>query len=315
MSVTDSILGLFRFNKKNWKAIVLCFFAAMVFWFFNALNKNYSANITFPLVFDYDTEKYLPAKPLPTHIRLNVNGLGWDLFRKSAGLKVPPLVIPLDKPVETRKIVASTLPAVFSTQLSGLQVNFVLTDTLFIDIDQRSSRTLPLTIEHPGAHIRENFIARNITLDPSTVMLEGPRTAIENLPDTLALRLSRKNIDENFSDDVEVILPEGEFIKRNPPVVRVTFSVEPSIEIQKSVPVEWSSPSTRYRVSVAEKSVQVLYRIPASEEQHSSDSELKASINLNRLTKGVSSAVPMIEGLPPYAELIRVDSVHITVSQ
>lgn len=103
MALIQSILSFLRFNNKNWKVILLCIFAAAIFWIFNSLNKNYSASIDFPLAFDYDQESYVAVKSLPDEIKLNVTGLGWDLFRKSAGLKVPPLRIPLENPSEVKK--------------------------------------------------------------------------------------------------------------------------------------------------------------------------------------------------------------------
>src|SRR5436190_17094022 len=104
MSVINSIFNLLRFNRKNWKAVVLCGFAATVFWFFNALNKNYTTNINFPIAFEFNQDNYVAVRPLPQVVRVNVTGMGWSLFRKSVGLNVPPLVVPLERPAETKKI-------------------------------------------------------------------------------------------------------------------------------------------------------------------------------------------------------------------
>src|SRR5690348_17618570 len=98
MSFFNSILNILRFNKRNWKAVVLCVFAATVFWFFNALNKNYTANITFPLGFKYREDGYIPVRPLPDTIKVNFTSNGWNLFRRSIGIKVEPLFIPLERP-------------------------------------------------------------------------------------------------------------------------------------------------------------------------------------------------------------------------
>src|SRR6478609_9977380 len=131
--------------------------AATVFWFFNALNKNYSTNISFPLAFEYNQENYVPVTQLPSTVRLNVSGLGWDLLRKSSGLKVPPLTIPLERPTEIRKIVGSTLPALLSTQLEGFQINFVLTDTLRVDIDEKVKKKFGVTIDSIQRYLHSDF--------------------------------------------------------------------------------------------------------------------------------------------------------------
>ena len=78
MRLFNSILNIFRFNRRNWRAVVLCVFAATIFWFFNALNKSYTTNINFPLSFDYDRDNFVPVRNLPAQVRLNVTGNGWD---------------------------------------------------------------------------------------------------------------------------------------------------------------------------------------------------------------------------------------------
>ena len=75
---------------------MLCVFTATIFWFFNALNKTYTTNINFPLAFDYDSENFIPVEGLPQTVRLNVTGNGWELFKRSTGVKQDPLEIPLE---------------------------------------------------------------------------------------------------------------------------------------------------------------------------------------------------------------------------
>ena len=103
----------------------MCVFAATVFWFFNALNKSYTTNINFPLSFDYDKDNFVPVQNLPSQVRLNVTGNGWDLFKRSTGVKLIPLEIPLERPADIKKIVGNTLQPFFSSQVDGMELNFV----------------------------------------------------------------------------------------------------------------------------------------------------------------------------------------------
>ncbi|MFN4947531.1 MAG: hypothetical protein ACK5FG_12555, partial [Chryseotalea sp.] len=111
MSVLQSIGNLLRFNKRNWKAVVLCLLASTVFWFFNALNKTYTTTLTFPIEWQYNTDNFIPVEPLPQTVKINVTGIGWSILRHNFGVKSPALVIPLERPNEVKKIVGSTLPA------------------------------------------------------------------------------------------------------------------------------------------------------------------------------------------------------------
>src|SRR5574337_1859102 len=147
MNFLRIIISLFRFDRANWKAVVLCELAAIVFWTFNAFNKNYSANVRFPILFEFNGDRYTPADHLPKTINLNVTGIGWELFRKYLGFKVPQLIIPLERPSEIKKIVAGGLLPVVSAQIRNLKVNFVATDTLYLRIDKRDAHRYKLVAD------------------------------------------------------------------------------------------------------------------------------------------------------------------------
>ena len=312
MGFITSIFDFLRFNKKNWKAVVLCLFAATVFWFFNALNKNYSANINFPLDFDYDQEHYVPVKSLPTSVRMNVSGLGWDLFRKSSGLKVPPLIIPLEKPTEVNKIVGSTLPALFSTQLEGLQINFVLADTLSIEIDEKARRKFNVKVDSVWQYLHRDFgIINEIKLVPDTVWVEGPKKILNELPETITLALPHDNIDNDFIGEVEIVFSNDHLFKRNPPVVEISFDVEKLMEINDRVRLKIINSLPRLRAAFNVQEVNCTFRLPVSMVDKILADSLEAVIDLKGVLSGNHKIVPEIIGLPKQARLIKVDTVLV----
>ncbi|MFN3839552.1 MAG: hypothetical protein ACK4RF_02500 [Cyclobacteriaceae bacterium] len=312
MGFFSSIWSIFRFNKKNWKAIVLCVFAATVFWFFNALNKNYAANIGFRIVFDYDEEKYVPVKSLPEKIRLNVSGNGWDLFRRSSGLKVPPLVIPLERPAEVKKIVGASLPPLFSTQLEGLQINFVLTDTIYLDINPRAKRIVKLTIDSVSKYLQPNYgVTSPVTVVPDSVLLEGPESLIHALPSSLALSLPDERIRSSYNEIVEVTTG-SENISRTPPVVRVTFDVESLEEVTRECPLRLVNVPDRLRVSLEADRVSVTFQTPSSTVKAIHPDSVTALIDLRTVPPGKHKVAPRVVGLPPYSQIVRVDSVIVS---
>jgi hypothetical protein len=312
VSLLNSIFDFLRFNKKNWKAVVLCLFAATVFWFFNALNKSYSANINFPLEFEYNQENYIPVKSLPTAIRMNVSGLGWDLFRKSSGLKVPPLVIPLEKPIEVNRIVGSTLPALFAAQLEGLQINFVLADTLYVEIDERFKRKFNLKVDSVWRYLNPDFgVINQIKLVPDTVWVEGPKKIINTLPEVITLALPQSNIDGDFIGEVEIVFPSNNLIKRDPPVVEISFDVEKLMEINDRVQLKVINALPRLRNTLNITEVNCIFRLPLSLVNTLSIDSLEAVIDLKDVPSGSHKIVPEIVGLPDHARLVKVDTVRI----
>jgi len=312
VSFVNSIFNLLRFNKRNWKAVVLCLFAATVFWFFNALNKNYSANISFPLAFDYDSENYIPVKPLPENIRLNVSGLGWDLFRKSSRLKVPPLIVPLEKPSEVRKIVGSTLPPLFSNQLTDLQINFVLTDTLFVDIDEKIRRKVNLKVDSVESYIHSDYgLVNDVTIRPDTVWLEGPKRVVQALPEVITLAIPKRNIDRNFREEIEIVFKYNELVKRQPPVIEVSFDVDKLMEVSDRFQLQIVNPPKGFKPAMNITEINCTYQLPASLANTLPGDSLRAVVDLKDYPPGKHTIAPYVIGLPKHARLVKVDSVQI----
>ena len=312
MRFIQSIFNLLRFNKRNWKAVSLCIFAATIFWFFNALNKNYTTNINLPLVFDYDHEKYIPIRPLPEAVRFNVTGVGWNLFRRSAGLRVVPLIVPLPQPSEVRKIVGSTLPTLITNQPEGFAINFVLTDTLHVAIEPKATKRISLKLDSPSIIFKRGYgLSSNVKIIPDSISIEGPVKLIKSLPETIFLKLPDRNIDENFSEEVEVKFLNDELIKRDPPTVAVSFQVDNFIEVEDSVRLKVVNPPKHSWPFIEGKEIVCTLAIPESSQGSFSADSLRALVDLRNVKKGENKVLPMIVGLPPFARVVRIDSIAI----
>jgi hypothetical protein len=311
MRFFNSILNILRFNRRNWKAVVLCIFAATIFWFFNALNKTYTTNINFPLQFDFDSRIYVPVKALPENVRINVTGNGWDLFKRSAGVKISPLEIPLDRPSETKKIVGSTLPVYFASQMSGMQINFVITDTLYVDLEPRVGRHIKLSMDSLIYNLKKGYLlASEVSIEPDSVFLEGPMRIVNRFKEPVMLQLRQRNIDEDFSEDVEIEIPSSDVIQRNPPTVQVNFKVEKAIVIEDSLTItaENVPPSIS---EIEERKIPVVLEIPESDAKTFNINKVKAVLNLKRFKRGEARILPRVDGLPPFGRVVKIDSVYI----
>jgi len=312
MKLINSIFNVLRFNQRNWKAVVLCVFAATVFWFLNALNKTYTTNLRFPLAFEYDRDLYVPVTSLPRDIRINVTGNGWDLFRRSAGLKIPPLEIPLERPMETRKIVGSTLPAYFTNQIEGLEINYVLTDTLYVDLEPKTSRWVHLALDTTSLKIQKDYVlASTVSILPDSIRIDGPKRVVNEIADPVKVILPFDNIDEHFMEDIEVVLPHSDLLKRNPPTVAVMFNVQKQIVVQDSVDLKIENLPTNVWPVIGRQRIPVTLGIPENMIDQFVIDSITAVINLKNIKRGSRRVQPRIDGLPPFSKVISVDSVKI----
>lgn len=314
MNLLKLFVNLFHFNRTNWKAVALCFITAAIFWLFNALNKTYSTSIRFPLQFEFDQNKFAPAGQLPQSLLINVKGTGWDLFRKYFGVKVPVLTIPVDRPAETRKIVASTLPVMLASQMGNIQINHVVLDTLRLRLEPRIYRKFPVVVDTTTLKFKDNYARISaVKITPDSVDLSGPVSVIHNTPDPIVLKLTDDRLGANIRQEVEVEISDQEYIQRNPPVVEVSFDVGEMQPATQTIRLETRNLPWGY---VAQQdSILCTFRIPAKYFGKFTASELYGTlpaVTAESLKRGeTGSFVPLVHGIPPYAEVVDVDTVRV----
>ena len=84
-------------THSQWRVILLCCSGAVVFWLFNALNKDYTTVIDYPVHFVMDETQWTFTEAPPKHIPLEVTGGGWNLLRYLLHLYVKPVDLPVAK--------------------------------------------------------------------------------------------------------------------------------------------------------------------------------------------------------------------------
>jgi hypothetical protein len=314
LNLLKLFVNLFHFNRTNWKAVALCFITAGIFWAFNALNKTYSTNIRFPLQFEFDRSKFAPVGQLPQSLLINVKGTGWDLFRKYFGVKVPTLMIPIERPVETRRIVASTLPPRLASQMGTIQINHVVMDTLRLHIENRIFRKFPVVVDTTALSFKTDFarISR-VTVTPDSVDISGPVSVIHSTPDPIVLKLGATKFSTDFRGEVEVEIPDHEYVQRDPPVVEVTFEVGEMVPATQFIRLDRANLPWGY---VAQRdSIVCSFKIPQKYFGKFTASEVYGTlptITSESLKRGETGVfIPVIHGIPAYAEVTGVDSVVI----
>ena len=244
-------------------------------------------------------------------MRINVTGIGWSLFRRSLGIKVPSLVIPLERPSEVKKIVGSTLPGLFSNQLEGLEINFVLTDTLYLNIQPKAGRWIKVSLKDVEPYLQKNYTSvSEVRIIPDSIFVEGAMNTVTKLQEPIILELPKHNIDENFRQDVEVTLADNQFIRRNPPTVAVAFDVEKLIEHKDSVKLVLRNIPEGSKPSIGNTYIHCSYAIPEGAFDFNGKS-VEAIIDLQGFKRGSLKIIPTFKGLPPYSKILKVDTVRI----
>lgn len=314
MNVVKLLVNLFQFNRTNWKAVSLCFLAAAVFWLFSAFNKNYSTEVRFPLQVVYNESRFIPTQNLPTELRLNVSGNGWDLFRKSLGVSLPELTLTIERPLELKKIPGAALPPLLASQLGGLVINHVVNDTLHLQFDERDTHAFKLEPDLTDVWFREGFGRIGpVTVQPDSARLVGPRAVLHRMTDVVKVKMPKLTLDENYKGEIQIVLPDSLKLVVDPSVVTVMFEVGKLETVSLQLPIEIiNRPESVKNFSV--DSARVSFRV-ASANRARMEAELKqlvVRIDLKDKPRGTHRIMPVVSQLPDGVELVAMDSLKVS---
>jgi hypothetical protein len=139
--------------KINRKTLIFGLFLAIstVLWLLNALNKEYTHTISYPVVFKNLPDDLQAEKKLPARLRLEVYGHGYDILSYKIDHSKPPVIVDLHKhpPQKISEdhyfITGRQLKPLANARIKGkLKLNSVKPDSLHLYVSKVISRKLPI---------------------------------------------------------------------------------------------------------------------------------------------------------------------------
>lgn len=314
MPITKLFLAIFG---NNWRAILLSVVAATTFWFFNALNKNYSTRLNYPLDFSFSRDSVVVASPLPNRVLVDVSGGGWNLMRKTFLLSAGSILIQLDNPTEIKFLTRATLLPMLTEQLSGLTLDFVVTDTLFIDIQPKITKQVRIKVDSASVPLENGFrLVSPITISPDTVSIEGPKSMIDTLSDTYVMTFNENGIDYDYDDEIDIDYLT-DLIASDPNEVTVTFDVDEFAQSLVSIPIEAANFPEDSSIYLADSTIDISYTSLERDLDKVRVSDFSVIADLTMLNERDSIILPILVAFPTYVmELeLQPDSLKVVYAQ
>ena len=258
-----------RFKKPaNLKVVVLCLSTAATFWLFNALNKEYDTSLRYPVEWGFDREDYVVIDELPDKIQMNVKGLGWNLVRATMGLKVQSLNINLSAPSLQKKIPGLSLTNDVAEELENLILNYIIDDTLYLNIDQRGTRSFAVYIDSTNVDLSENYrITSPINYNVDLVEMEGPLSMLKRVPsDSFLVHLTANQINGDFNEEVEFVVDRQDLFTFRPAAMQVSFGVSEYTATQTTAQVDLMDFPDNSDFYIVDTTANIIYTVKVEDE-------------------------------------------------
>ena len=280
---------------------------ATTFWLFRALNEQHSAMISYPIEFVFNRDSTVVMNPLPTAIKIDVSSGGWNLFRRTLIFGVDPLKVELDNPSEVNFLTQSFLSPIVEDQLEGLKINYIVTDTLFLNIERKITKRMRLKVDSLNLSLEKDYqLISSIDIRPDHMILIGPESIINSFETDFDITPDDNDIDEDFDSRVEVPIVFKDLIQSDPSEVNVSFDVDKFKNVKIEVPIALQNFPTNRMPMLRDSTVNLTYRVNESFEEEYSVGDFGVILDYNFL-KTDSIGAPILMKYPDTLKQISMD--------
>jgi hypothetical protein len=314
----DSKKSPWRISKRklsNIKVVVLCVAAATTFWVLNALNKdNYSTIVDYPVQWEYDQKNYIPVKPLPQSIQIQISGNGWDLLRKYFNISGTAYPILLQSPAEKKYLLSADLKRSLGEFITPTQLENVLGDTIHYQIDRIVTKTLRPVLDSLSYSFDKNIaLEGKVNFIPDQLEITGPSSVLEAFEGNYPVALNASKINSNFSGKVPLTVDEplATLIQLKQKEIQVSFSVLSYLEGNKRLKIKKINFPSNVKISNEELIPVLSYLIEESDLPQLKDLQFEAVLDYRKRNRTDSTLQIEVSPNPRFLKEVRISPPQI----
>jgi len=293
------------------KVAALCFLAAATFWVLNALNKDdYNTVVDYPIAIVFDQTEFMPVEELPTRMKIEINGNGWDLLRKYFKINESPFLIEINNPSTKDYILTSELRRTLSENITPSVLVSMVTDTVKFNVDKVVTRKIKIELDTTSTTLAQNFrLGSAMSIDPRLIDITGPTSVLQELDGVLKVDLGEDKINKDFNKIIPLVLPSGyaDFLTLEDESVQVKFEVYQMLEGNKRLKIK--TMNFPKNVSLAQEPANIImsYFIDERKVTELSKYEFEAVLNYSNRDKEDSTLFVEVRPKPKFLEKIKFE--------
>ncbi|WP_076501294.1 YbbR-like domain-containing protein [Belliella pelovolcani] len=295
----------------NMKVVALCFLAAATFWFLNALNKdNYNTVVDFPIEIIFDQEEFMAVEDLPTKIKIEINGNGWDLLRKYFNINESPFLIEINNPATKNYILTSEIRRNLAENISPTSLVSMVSDTIKFNIDKVVTRKVKVEVDTSGSTIAKNHkVINQIEVDPSTINIKGPTSVLQKLDGVFKIKLGEEKINKSFNKIIPLSVPAPyeDFLKLEDESVQVKFDLYQLLEGNKRLKINKTNFPENVSLVQEPNHIMMYYLVDERKLDELKQIEFEAILNYNNRNRQDSTIFVVISPRPSMLEDVRIE--------
>nr|WP_319997416.1 CdaR family protein [uncultured Draconibacterium sp.] len=311
----EKITGYLKIEQlKNDKRVIvylICVLIATVLWFLNALEKDYTTTISYPVRYvSPPNHQFLANKP-PEKLDLKVDAHGFTLLRHKLNFSYSPIILNLTNITKNQEsnngtfmVPTNTLNRRISSQISSeISLQQVNPDIIRIVLDSLKTKAVPVKAD-VSIDFKSQFNLKNsLQVKPPEVKITGPASVVDTINFLYTTRKSFEKVDKTITRNVKIIHPETTTVV--PAEVLLQIEVEKYTEKQVRLPIQVINKPTDVRIKLFPSELTLNCIVGLSEFDNISETDFRAVVDYASISNSESRLKVKITGKPSFVEISR----------
>ncbi|MGE4586654.1 MAG: hypothetical protein AB7D05_04865 [Mangrovibacterium sp.] len=301
-------------NNKKLVAYLVFVGIATIFWFLNALNKQYSVELTFPVKYtNWPKGRILVSDP-PREFVLRVNSFGFTLLRYKLSMAFSPLIFNVNvftsgkiesSDRSTFKIATRPFINRLSSQVSNeLKITGIYPDTLVFRFEQVVSRLVKVQPVVSYTLKRQHFLNGKIITVPDSVRVSGPGSLVDTLSFVASVPRHFKEI--NHSMQQQISLAGIKQLEYSTGKVMLEIPVEEYTEKQLQIPVTVRNLPADTRINLFPEKVNLSFMIGLSRFREVTPEDFLVTVSFADILQQKDLLELKLEKQPPFIQSVSI---------
>lgn len=317
----SKIPGYFKIEKlKNDKRVIVfsvCLLIATTLWFLNALSKDYSTSISFPVKYINPPAKQFLASNPPEKFELKVNAHGFTLLRQKLSFSFSPIILNISNIIKTTepnssgyRINSNSLTRRIADQISSeITVTNVLPDIFYIKLDSLKTKTVPVKTNINYTFKSQFNLKVPEFVTPNQIKITGPGAILDTIYFLSTEFRNFENVDKDIVQKLEIIHPENTVIK--PEKVDLKISVEKFTEKEIKIPIQVINLPKEKNIKLFPSEIKLTILVGLSEFEKIDATKFEVNVDYNNINTGVENLEIALKSIPDNVQIIRFAPLNV----
>lgn len=314
------LAGKIKRVKLNPNSFTFFFFllVSAIFWFFNALNKDYVATIKVPVKFMNFPENKLVAGKFIDHVNVKVAANGYSFLKyKSASFDDAIINIQLHSIYKISEtdgkrfyLLTSTIKNEIANLLDGnTEIKSISPDSIIFDLDEVIKKKVPVIRNFLINYRKQFMLIDKINIIPDSIFIRG----VYSVLDTINFVYTATNVFDDVNDslefDIELEKIAGVNFSKN--MVKCSIPVEEFAELSFVLPIDVVNQPEDFNLKLFPSEAKVICNVGFSQYRQVFQQQFRFTVDYNDIQNNLERIRLSLDKFPENVSSVRYYPISV----